>query len=229
MDAAQSARGHGVSRIEGFSDAVFGFALTLLVVSLEVPRSFAELMATMEGFLAFAICFAMIVWVWREHFVFFRRFGLEDARTIFLNALLLFVVLFYVYPLKFLFGALVKAMTGLGPGSTPTLALGDGERLMVVYGLGFVAMFGALALLYAHAARLARRAGADALTRHDARAGLMRHAATASVGVLSIVLARVLPERLISFSGWIYGLLGPVHGLVGWRLGRRRARLEAAG
>ena len=31
--------GREVSRIEGFSDAVFGFALTLLVVSLEVPGS----------------------------------------------------------------------------------------------------------------------------------------------------------------------------------------------
>ena len=36
-------RGREVSRIEGFSDAVFGFALTLLVVSLEVPESFADL------------------------------------------------------------------------------------------------------------------------------------------------------------------------------------------
>jgi uncharacterized membrane protein len=41
------------SRIEELSDAVFGFALTLLVVSLEVPRTFGELLDSMRGFAAF--------------------------------------------------------------------------------------------------------------------------------------------------------------------------------
>jgi uncharacterized membrane protein len=54
-------RGEDVSRIEGFSDAVFGFAVTLLVVSLEVPNTFDELLATMRGFFAFAICFWLLV------------------------------------------------------------------------------------------------------------------------------------------------------------------------
>jgi uncharacterized membrane protein len=39
-------RGHEVKRIEAFSDAVFDFAVTLLIVSLEVPKSFEELMVT---------------------------------------------------------------------------------------------------------------------------------------------------------------------------------------
>ena len=42
---------HEVTRLEGFSDAVFGFALTLLVVLLEVPNSFEALRNQMEGFL----------------------------------------------------------------------------------------------------------------------------------------------------------------------------------
>ena len=50
-------RSHEVSRIEGLSDAVFGFAITLLVVSLEVPKTFTELSQMMNGFGAFAISF----------------------------------------------------------------------------------------------------------------------------------------------------------------------------
>ena len=105
-----------VSRLEGFSDAVFGFALTLLVVSLETPNDFADLKTQMAGFVPFALMFAMVCWIWYEHNVFFRRYGLQDAWTVFLNAVLLFVVLFYVYPLRFLTTALVGELVWMPRG-----------------------------------------------------------------------------------------------------------------
>jgi len=39
-------RNREISRLEGLSDAVFGFAITLLIVSLEVPKTSSELIAT---------------------------------------------------------------------------------------------------------------------------------------------------------------------------------------
>ena len=96
-------RGHEVRRIEAFSDAVFAFAVTLLIVSLEVPKSFEELMVTMRGFFAFGVSFVLLMMIWYEQNIFFRRYGLDDLTTIVLNCTLIFLVLFYVYPLKFLF------------------------------------------------------------------------------------------------------------------------------
>src|SRR6266571_6396477 len=107
-------RSHEISRTESLSDAVFGFAITLLVVSLEVPKTFGELMQTMRGFGAFAISFTLLFMVWFNQYKFFRRYGLQDNLTVCLNAILLFVVLFYVYPLKFLFSLLVSGFTGGG-------------------------------------------------------------------------------------------------------------------
>jgi hypothetical protein len=84
------------SRLEGFSDAVFAFALTLLVVSLEVPRSYDDLVHTLRSFIAFAVSFAALIWIWYLHREFFRLFGLSDGPMIVLNSILLFVVLLYV-------------------------------------------------------------------------------------------------------------------------------------
>src|SRR5712691_11814267 len=105
-------RSHEISRIEGLCDAVFAFAVTLLVVSLEVPRTFAELSDALHGFVPFAICFAMLFRIWYGQFLWFRRYGLQDAPAVVLNGVLLFVVLFYVYPLKFLFTYLMNVFTG---------------------------------------------------------------------------------------------------------------------
>src|SRR5205085_6710291 len=90
-------RGREITRLESFSDAVFGFALTLLVVSLDVPKTFPDLMATMRGFPAFALCFLFLGLVWNGHYRYCRRYGLDDGTARFLTCLLLFLVLFYVY------------------------------------------------------------------------------------------------------------------------------------
>jgi uncharacterized membrane protein len=71
-----------ISRLEAFSDAVFAFALTLLVVSLEVPSSYRELMNIVRGFIPFACSFAIVTWIWYEHNKFFRRYGMEDPFTV---------------------------------------------------------------------------------------------------------------------------------------------------
>ena len=104
---ASAVGGREVSRIEGFSDAVFGFALTLLVASHRGAAGLRALKQTLRGFLPFALTFALISWIWYLHYAFFRQFGLEDRLTIVLNSVLLFVVLFFVYPLKVMANALV--------------------------------------------------------------------------------------------------------------------------
>ncbi|MBP1644195.1 MAG: putative integral rane protein, partial [Acidobacteria bacterium] len=92
----------GSARVETFSDAVFAFAATLLVVALEVPSSFQELERVLAGFAPFTLSFGALILIWSVHRALFRRFPMADRTTVVLNSCLLFVVLFYVYPLKFL-------------------------------------------------------------------------------------------------------------------------------
>ena len=179
-------RGEDVSRIEGFSDAVFAFAVTLLVVSLEVPKTFDELLATMRGFFAFAICFALLLTVWYDHYKFFRRYGLKDTPTRWLNSTLLFLMLLYVYPLKFLFTMLIDEWFGFG--NSEMIEASQVPLLLVIYGAGFVAIQLVFFLMYLRAYSLraaleldSQRAVGDArgdaglLPQRLGRAGLGGH------------------------------------------------------
>ena len=212
-----------ITRLEGFSDAVFGFALTLLVVSLEVPATYAELMNAMRGFGAFAACFAIVAWIWYEHNIFFRRYGLQDGWTILLNLILLFVVLFYVYPLKFIFTMLLGGIFG-APRPAGAASYVDGASLMLVYSLAVFVLFVIFALLYWRALRKRDELELDALGIYDAATHMWRHLLTALLATASITIALVLPGDA-SWAGLIYFLLGPLHAAFGYLRGKQRERV----
>ena len=227
-------RGGEISRVEGFSDAVFAFAVTLLVVSLEVPRTFHELATAMRGFVVFAVCFALLIVVWREHYVFFRRYGLQDNATIWLNAALLFVVLFYVYPLKFLFTLVVTELLHFSPhaahavSSEAMIEPGQISTLFVIYGSGIVAIYTLLALLYVHALHQREALALTPLETFDTRASIVAHLLAAGVGLISITIALTVPPRLVGLAGYAYFLFAPVMTVNGMIAGSRRRRLEGA-
>lgn len=222
-----------MTRLEAFSDAVFAFAITLLVVSLEVPRTFNELAATMRGFVAFAISFTILVWIWFQHARFFRRFRMEDAGTVAINGVLLFVVVFYVYPMKFLWNTLFTLWTG-GPRQVldangvmqPILVRGQMSQLMAIYAIGFMAIFLAFAALYFLAYARRRRLALDELQTFDAISGIWENLAVAGVAVLSLVIALVGGSGWSGLAGMTFGLIGPVKGIHGYLHGARRAKLE---
>ncbi len=225
-------RSHEISRIEGLSDAVFALAVTLLVVSLEVPKTFNELAATIRGFGAFAISFTLLFMIWFNHFKFFRRYGLQDNTTVCLNGVLLFVVLFYVYPLKFLFSYLVNVFTGghgevrLPNGNIEVMVEGNQmATLLLIFGVGYVAIFGVFILLHLHAYRKRYELGLNQLELFDTRDSIQESALNCGIGLLSICIA-IFGGRYSVLAGPIYMLVGvvlTVHGII---MGKGRRRLE---
>jgi uncharacterized membrane protein len=209
------------TRLEGFSDAVFGFALTLLVVALDVPKTFDEFLNMTRGFLPFALTFAMICWIWYEHQQFYRNYDLEDPWIITINCFLLFVILFYVYPLKFLTIGLVGPITGIAP---PEGFRQNSNIVMLAYSSGVVLVFGSFVLMYRHAwkKRDKMKLTADeVITLRFAKRG---HQMSMLLGIASLSLLGIGwatdMDIMPLFAGVIYGLMGPLHAMNGYQAGK---------
>ena len=208
-------RAHEVSRVEAFSDVVFGFAISLLVVSLEAPKSYHELIETLRGFLPFAICFFLLVDIWFEHHDFFKRYALHDRPTMILNTILLFVVLYYVYPLKYVSLLMVHA-------AHDELTPDQGVQLFTVYGIGFAAVFWLLAAMFLRAYVKREELELNELEIIDTRESIWDNAFMGCFGIISLALAHVAPQ----FAGLVYFLLAIPKTVVPWVFGVRRRKLE---
>lgn len=208
------------SRLEALSDAVFAFAATLLVVSLEVPRTYAELARELPGFGSFAVSFAALVLIWTVHRGFFRRYRLDDALTVFLNSVLLFLLLFYVYPLKFMARGVVSMIPGFQPDGVQMVTSWDElGQLFALYSAGFAAIFACVALLYLHAWRRRGQLGLDEAGSREARFLFRHYLIFVVVALASVACALTGVGLRVGLPGWMYALLGPLC----WIHGRRSA------
>jgi uncharacterized membrane protein len=221
-------RRHEPTRLEGFSDAVFGFALTLLVVSLELPESTEKLLELMMTFAPVGLMFAMICWIWYEHQKFFRHYGLQDAWTVTINCFLLFVILFYVYPMKFLTLGLYHLSIGAATPGTGMDARSD--IVMLLYSSGVILIFGSFVLMYNNAWRKRKALGltlAEETTLHFNQRG---HVISMGLGIASIAIVligrKIHYQQAPFFAGVIYALMGPLHGWNGYSAGKAHAILK---
>ena len=217
-------RNRDVSRLEGFSDAVFGFALTLLVVSLETPTNLAELRNMVGSFLPFALTFAMVSWIWYQHNLFFRRYGMQDAWTAFLNCVLLFVVLFYVFPLKFLTLTLVGRVF-MDADAVPSLANLNGPMVMTIYSTGVLVIFTLFVLLHIHAWKRRHELELTPVEEVVLQFSKRAHMLSGGLAVASLLLIWLAPQQSF-WAGIVYTLMGPLHAWNGFRGGAAQARIK---
>ena len=155
-------RGKEVSRVEGFTDAVFAFAVTLLVVALEVPHTFEGLMDVVRGFPAFVICFTLLMMFWNAHYRYHRRYGLEEriharddhghprARVV--------LRLSTQVPVHAAHRAVVRSRYARTRRTSTARA--RCRSLYLIYGLGLAGVWGLYAALYGHALAQARATAA---------------------------------------------------------------------
>jgi uncharacterized membrane protein len=207
-------RGRDISRLEALSDGVFAFAATLLVVSLDVPDSFQAMVENLKGFGAFAVSFAVLILIWSVHNSYFRRYGLTDGWITLYNSVLLLVVLFYVYPLKFVTAGLLYGLFGIGSANA-MINWRELELLFVLYGAGFIAIFLCVALMYRHAWQKRGPLGLTALESHEAAMWGRHFLIMALMGVVSVVMALLGIGLRVGAPGWIYAFIGPaawIHG-----------------
>ena len=214
-------RAREVTRVEAFSDVVFGFSISLLVVSLEAPRTYAQMMETLRGFLPFAVCFWIFIDIWFEHRKFFKRYALEDNATLFLNTCLLFVILFYVYPLKYMFTLSLESVLG----HSEQLPESGARMLFTVYGIGVTAVFWILAAMYAHALRLRDALALNEVEVIDTRERVYDNFFMGLFGLISLVVAQI---GLLHLAGPVYFLIAIPKTLVPWIFGVKRSKAEAS-
>lgn len=218
-------RGAGISRIDVFSDVVFAFALALLAVSLTVPRSSPVPQESIIGLVTVAICFAMILGGWFSHYVFFRRYGLRDRFTITLNSCLLFLILFCVYPLKFLFATISSYLFRESSATWLATEIQINSRL-ALYALGFTAVFFLVATLYWNAWRHRDSLALNGVERLLTVSSIVDALGLAAIGLIACLAALVVPSAWCAYSASLYLLIVPWKTLNGIYFGHKARTLR---
>jgi uncharacterized membrane protein len=219
-------RGIEMTRLETFIDAAFAFAVTMVVIAADrLPDDIVSLLAAFKNVPSFVASVVVLGIFWRGHWLWSRRYGLEDGISRLISWALLVTVLIYIYPLKALFGSMFYLISGGQLG----LALGirteeQARAVFSIYALGFSAIAVEILLLHWRAWQLREPLRLNERERLLTRAEISGWSIPLSVGLAALVLALTLPVNNINWSGWIYFSMVILVPLQKWLRERRRRK-----
>jgi len=210
-------RGMQATRLETFIDAAFAFAISMLVIAAQqIPDNITAILAAFRNVPTFICSIAVLGIFWRGHWLWSRRFGLEDGVSIVISWAMIATILIYIYPLKAIFGAMWYLVSDGRMGQALGLQTNESQAraLFALYALGFIAVSAEILLLNFRAWQLREPLKLDSRERLMTRAELTGWSIPVGVGAVSLVLALTLPLQEIEWSGWVYfsmAILVPLH------------------
>src|SRR5438094_9925049 len=135
-------RGMEMTRLETFIDAAFAFAISMLVIAAQqIPDDIASLLAAFKNVPTFICSIVVLGIFWRGHWLWSRRYGLEDGISIFISWAMIATILIYMYPLKAIFSSMWFLLSNGRLGHALRPHSGSQTRtLFVIFALGFTAI-----------------------------------------------------------------------------------------
>jgi TMEM175 potassium channel family protein len=181
-------------RMEGFSDGVFAFAITLLVLDLAIHPPGSPLHQLAQGwpsYVAYLISFLTIGGAWLGHMAMTDRLTNVDSLLLRLNLVLLLGVAFLPFPTRLMADALRKPA--------------DERVYVTLYGLTLLAIrliaFGLDA--YARRQRLYSQQGTDEELRTDQSKFLPIIIGYVAAILIGLALPRVAVVLYLALAAWL--------------------------
>jgi hypothetical protein len=199
-------RGLEMTRLETFIDAAFAFAISMLVIAAQqIPDNIEALLAAFIHVPTFVCSIAVLGIFWRGHWLWSRRYGLEDGSSILISWAMIVTILIFIYPLKAIFGAMWFQLSHGQLGQPLGLHPGPQARtIFAIYALGLIGISAEVLLLYWHAWRLRGPLQLNDREKFMTRAELGGWSIPVGIGTASLVLALTLPTKNIEWAGWVY-------------------------
>ncbi len=200
-------RGMEMTRLETFIDAAFAFAISMLVIAAQqIPDNIQTLLAAFKNVPTFVCSIAVLGIFWRGHWLWSRRYGLEDSASILISWGMIVTILIFIYPLKAIFGAMWYFLSSGQVGQPLSLHTTESQArtIFAIYALGLIAISAEILLLNLRAWQLREPLRLNAREKLVTRGELTGWSIPVSVGIVSLVFALTLPKEQIQWSGWVY-------------------------
>src|SRR5436190_9100358 len=203
-------RGIAMTRVETFIDAAFAFAISMLVIAAQqIPDNIQALLAAFKNVPSFVCSIAVLGIYWRGHWLWSRRYGLEDSVSILISWAMIVTILIFIYPLKAIFGAMWFLISSgqIGQPFSLHTTVSQARTIFAIYALGLIAISAEILLLNLRAWQLREPLRLNARERLMTRGELEGWSIPVSVGIVSLVFSFTLPIEQIAWCGWVYFLM----------------------